>query len=163
MLFSYEKTICTVWITKRHQKLNFVDVIVIKWKFASRAFKIRFWNVFTTSGYDFMLHWSSGKKGKKRWGGAQKKNRHKIAFLAVFDQTSSERKICSRNVLDMIKTSFESLWSIFFEKNNFEIFLYFLVPFCNQNGIIRFSIFPLLNNTVLVTKRHKKCKLFFFF
>jgi len=34
------------------------------------------------------------------------------------------------------------------------------VPFWNQNGIVWFSFFTVLNNTVLVPKRHKKYKIF---
>ena len=79
-----------------------------------------------------------------------------MPFLAVFDQTSSKLKICSRNVLKMIKTSFESLGSIFFEKINFENFLHFFVPFCNQNGNIQKWKTRKSNNTVLVTNKHKK-------
>ena len=79
-----------------------------------------------------------------------------MAFLADVDQTSKTLKILSENVLDMVGTSFESLNAIVSEKILFVDFLYFFVPFWNQNGIVWFSFFTVLNNTVLVPKRHKK-------
>ena len=59
-----------------------------------------------------------------------------MAFLADVDQTSNLLKICCKNVLDMVGASFESLKAIFSEKKLFIKFLYFFVPFWNQNGII---------------------------
>ena len=79
-----------------------------------------------------------------------------MAFLADVDQNSKILKYCSKNVLDMVGASLESLKAIVSEKMFFMKFLYFFVPFWNQNGIVRFSFFTVLNNTVLVPKRHKK-------
>ena len=58
-----------------------------------------------------------------------------MAIFAIFDQTTSEAKIRSRNDLKMVGTPFESWESIFLEKIIFIKFLYFFVPFWNQNGI----------------------------
>ena len=58
-----------------------------------------------------------------------------MACFDDFDQTSPEPKICCRNVLNMVGTSFESLQAIVSEKIIFMKFLHFFVPFCNQNGI----------------------------
>ena len=79
-----------------------------------------------------------------------------MAFLAHVDQTSKILKICSKNVLGMVGASFESLKDIVSEKILFINFLLFLVPFWSQNGIVWFLIFTILNNTVLVPKRHQK-------
>ena len=79
-----------------------------------------------------------------------------MAFLADVDQTSKILKICSKNVLDMVGASFESLKAIVSEKILFIKFPYFFVPFWNQNGIVWFSFFTILNNTTLVPKMHKK-------
>ena len=79
-----------------------------------------------------------------------------MPFLADVDQTSKILKICSKNVLDMVGASFESLKAIVSEKILFIKFLYFFVPFWNLNGIVMFSFFTVLNNTVLVPKMHKK-------
>ena len=83
----------------------------------------------------------------------------KIPLFADFDQTSSKRNICFRNVLKMVGTFFESLQSIFFEKRIFIKFSYFFVPFWNQNGINKNTtnhISSITNYTVLAPKRHKK-------
>ena len=79
-----------------------------------------------------------------------------MAFLTDVDQTSKILKICSKNVLGMVGASFESLKAIVSEKILFINFSYFFVPFWNQNGIVRFSFFTVLNNTVLVPKKYKK-------
>ena len=63
-----------------------------------------------------------------------------MAIFAIFDQTTSEAKIRSRNDLKMVGTFFESWDSILLEKIIFIKFLYFFVPFWNQNGMINFSI-----------------------
>ena len=60
-----------------------------------------------------------------------------MALLAICDQTSSKHKICSKNVLNTVGTSFESLKCILFEKINFFKFSHFFMPFWNQNGIHR--------------------------
>ena len=52
-----------------------------------------------------------------------------------FHQISNLLKILTRNALRMVGTSFESLWSKFFEKINCINKLCIFVPFCNQNGI----------------------------
>ena len=79
-----------------------------------------------------------------------------MAFLADVDQNSKILKYCSKNVLDMVGASLESLKAIVSEKMFFMNFLYFFVPFWNQNGIIQNCKKRKPNNTVLVPKRHKK-------
>ena len=59
-----------------------------------------------------------------------------MAFWADVDQCSKMLKTCSKNVLDMVGASFESLKAIVFERIIFITFLYFFVPFWNQNGIV---------------------------
>ena len=60
-----------------------------------------------------------------------------MAFLADVVQTSKILKIRSKNVLDMVGASFESLKAIVSEKILFINFSYFFVPFWNQDGIIQ--------------------------
>ena len=80
-----------------------------------------------------------------------------MATFTIFDQTTSEAKICSRNDLKMVGTSFESWESIFFEKIIFIKILYFFVPFWNQNGMIHFSFLMI---PFWFQKGTKKCKIF---
>ena len=60
----------------------------------------------------------------------------KIPCFGDLDQTSPKCKMCSRNVLGMVGTSFESLEAVVSVKIIFVKFSNFFVPFCNQNGII---------------------------
>ena len=64
-----------------------------------------------------------------------------MTILGVFDQTSSKHKIRSRNVLRVIKSSFESLRSIFFEKKNLWFFYDFLCLFVTKTVICDFNNF----------------------
>ena len=82
----------------------------------------------------------------------------KMTLFAIFDRTTSEPKICSRNVWNMVGTSFESWKSTFYEK----IFcINFFSTFCVFLEQKRYDWFSVLDNTVLVPKRHKKLRKFF--
>ena len=68
------KPIIPFWLQKGMKNVKFCINRFISWKYASRAFKIRSQNVYTTSGYDFMLIFVSAKNGQKRGGGPEKKS-----------------------------------------------------------------------------------------
>ena len=75
-----------------------------------------------------------------------------MAIFAIFDQTTSEAKIRSRNDLKMVGTSFES--SEFYFHKIFVLFGAFLEP-------KRYHQNQKINHTVLVPKRHKKVQNFY--
>ena len=61
----------------------------ISWKYASRAFKIRSWNVYTTSGYEFTVIFVFAKNCQKRGGGPKKNVNFKIfGRVSVYFQVS---------------------------------------------------------------------------
>ena len=66
------KPIIPFWLQKGMKNVKFCINRFISWKYASRAFQIRSQNVYTTSGYDFMLIFVSAKNGQKREGGLKK-------------------------------------------------------------------------------------------
>ena len=75
--FARWKPIIPFWLQKGMKNAKFCINKFISWKYASRAFKIRSWNVYTTSGYDFMPIYVFMKKGQKIGGGGpEKKTSH---------------------------------------------------------------------------------------
>ena len=84
----------------------------------------------------------------------------KMTFFAIFDRATSDPKICSRNVWNMIGSSFESWKSTFCEKIFFKKFF---SNFCAFLEPKRYYLKRKTNHTVLVPKRHKKLKNFFDF
>ena len=78
------RPIIPFWLQKGMKIAKFCINKIISWKYASRAFKIRSQNVYTTSGYDFMLIFVSAKNGQKR-GGALKKKNVTISVRQIFE------------------------------------------------------------------------------
>ena len=81
--FPTSKPIIPFWLQKGMKNAKFCINKFISWKYASRAFKIRSWNVYTTSGYDFMPIYMFIKKGKKIGGGPKKKTSKILIYAAI--------------------------------------------------------------------------------
>ena len=70
------KPIIPFWLQKGMKNAKFCINKIIFWEYTSRAFKIRFWNVFTTPGYDFMPYFVLIKNSHFLGGGTKKKVSH---------------------------------------------------------------------------------------